>query len=129
MTPKPMTQIIRELISANFPIEIVGLAGPRSQFGVPYITFVNNSAPMEGDSLPDSVLDATDGQINAWAMEWISQQPKDHDVVVWRVFPELHEERDRRRIRWRLHTMSRAQLIAALDTMPSLPQTVHEVVA
>ena len=126
MNEKPMTQIIRELISANFPIEIVGLAGPRSQFGVPYITFVNGAVITDDDSSVDS---ASDGQINTWAMEWISTLPRDHDVAVWRVFPELHEEGDRRKVRWRLHTMTRAHLIAALDTMPSLPQTVHEVVA
>jgi len=155
MTEKSMTQIIRELISANFPLEIIGQPRAMSQFGVAYTTFINGCAFNEGDSATH-VLGAHDGQINTWAMEWISTLPKDHDVAVWRVFPEeqtvtindpasLRFEYGReltfdeitklppmqtvRRIRWRLHTMSRAQLIAHLDVMPALPQLVEQVSA
>lgn len=109
MTEKPMTQIIRELISANFPIEIIGQPRALSQFGVPYTLFLN------GEAKPETRLieSATPGEINTRAIEWISQQPKYHDVAVWRELPEQLETH----IRWRLHTMTRAKLMEHLNAM------------
>ena len=121
MTEKPMTQIIRELISANFPIEIIGAPKAQSQFGIPYTLFLNGKATPETRIIES----ATPGEINTRAIEWISQQPKDHDVAVWRELPEHLETH----LRWRLHTMSRAKLIAHLDVMPALPQLVEQVSA
>lgn len=107
---KPMTQIIRELVSANFPIEILGRSGTVSQFGMPYVSFVNGVVD------PNAALhEAHDGQINGWAIEWISQQPREHDVAVWLAFPHEEPVGTGRLLRWRLHTMSRADLIKHLQ--------------
>ena len=121
MTEKPMTQIIRELISANFPIEIIGVPRAQSQFGVPYTLFLNGTATPE-TRLIDG---AHDGEINTRAIEWISCQPKDHDVVVWRELPEQLETH----LRWRLHTMTRAKLIEYLSDMQPLPHLAEQAVA
>lgn len=112
MTEKPMTQIIRELISANFPIEIIGQPRALSQFGVPYTLFHNGKATPETRMIES----ATPGEINTRAIEWISQQPHDHDVAVWRELPEQLETH----LRWRLHTMPRAKLIEYLNAMTAV---------
>jgi hypothetical protein len=109
MTPQPTHELIRDLIAANFPIQIIGDAKAVSQFGVPYIAFVQGVQINEGESICDFTFSRA--QINMATVEWISQQPKDHDVVVWRTMPEeIMPEWGNAYVRWRLHTMSSAQL-------------------
>ena len=116
MTPQPTHELIRDLIAANFPIQIIGDAKHVSQFGIPYIAFVQGHTLRDGeDTVSSEVFDRNRAQINMATVEWISQQPKDHDVVVWRVMPEeFMPEYGNAFVRWRLHTMSRAQLVAHL---------------
>ena len=121
MTPQPTHELIRDLIAANFPIQIVGNAAHTSQFGVPYIAFVQGVAVPQGKSIGKFTTPISRADVNMATVEWISQQPRDHDVVVWRTMPEeIMPEYGNAYVCWRLHTMSRADLIAKLRTMPPL---------
>ena len=117
MIPQPTHELIRDLIAANFPIQIIGDAKAVSQFGIPYVTFCQSCVVQEGERLSDEVLKRNRAEINMAVVEWISQQPRDHDVVVWRVLPEeIMPEYGNAIVRWRLHTMSSAQVVAYLTT-------------
>jgi hypothetical protein len=115
MTPQPTTELIRDLIAANFPIQIIGDAKHISQFGIPYIAFVQGVAVPQGKGIGEFTTPISRADVNMATVEWISQQPRDHDVVVWRVMPEeIMPEYGNAIVRWRLHTMSSAQLVAYL---------------
>jgi hypothetical protein len=115
MIPQPTHELIRDLIAANFPIQIIGDAKHTSQFGVPYIAFVQGVAVPQGKGIGEFTTPISRADVNMATVEWISQQPKDHDVVVWRVMPEeIMPEYGNAIVRWRMHTMSSAQLVAHL---------------